>query len=130
MFPMILKEVANNHRIAPFLPLFDETASGFLPALDVYESAERYELRLDVPGVAKENLNIHLENDTLTIRGTRQSATEGRARSERWSGTFERTLSLPDGVDATRIDASVKDGVLTVFLPKGEKAKPRQITIT
>ena len=129
MFPMLLNEVTNGHRLSPFFSLLDESARGFLPPLDVYENNERYELRLDVPGVAKDDLKVHFEQDTLTIRGERKSATENPTRSERWAGSFERTLSLPEGVDGARIEASVKDGVLTIVVPKGERAKPRQITI-
>jgi HSP20 family protein len=126
---MLLKEVTNGHRLSPFFSLLDESASGLLPPLDIYENNEHYELRLDVPGVAKEDLKVDFEQDTLTIRGERKNATENLTRSERWAGSFERTLSLPEGVDSARIKASVQDGVLAIVVPKGERAKPRQITI-
>ncbi len=129
MLPMLLKEVTNGHRLSPAFSLLDESAPGFLPPLDIYENDERYELRLDVPGVAKEDLKVHFEQDALTVRGERRNATENATRSERWAGSFERTLALPEGVDGARIEASVKDGVLTILVPKGEKAKPRQIAI-
>jgi HSP20 family protein len=126
---MLVKEVADNHRISPFFPLLDESASGYLPPLDVHESDERYELRLDVPGVAKSALKLHFEQDALTIRGERDGSSETARRSERWSGQFERTLSIPESIDADKIEATLRDGVLTVVLPKAEKAKPRQIAV-
>lgn len=129
MLPMLWNEVANGNRVSPFFALLDESASGFIPPLDVQESDARYELRLDVPGVAKEDLKVHFEQDTLTVRGERKSTSETPTRRERWAGTFVRTLSLPDGVDNARIEATLKDGVLTIVVPKGEKAQPRQIAI-
>lgn len=129
MFPMLLNEVANNHRLSPFFSLLDERAPSFALPLDIYENEERYELRLDVPGVAKDDLKLHCENDTLSVRGQRKSARDGATRCERWCGSFDRMFSLPDGVDTARTEASLKDGVLTIVLPKCEKAKPRQITV-
>ncbi|HZV02693.1 MAG TPA: Hsp20/alpha crystallin family protein [Planctomycetota bacterium] len=129
MLPMVFQEMANKHRLSPFFSLLDEGAQGYLPALDVHETDDRYELRLDVPGVAKEDLKVRYENDALTVEGDRKSFHSGPGRGERWVGRFERTLSLPDGIDAEHIEANLENGVLTIVLPKAEAAKPRQITI-
>ncbi len=128
MLPMVFQQMANEHRLSPFFALLDEGAQGYLPALDVHETDDRYELRLDVPGVAKEDLKVRYENDAITVEGERKSA-PGPGRAERWAGRFARTLSLPDGIDAGRIEGNLANGVLTIVLPKAEAAKPRQITI-
>jgi HSP20 family protein len=101
--------------------------------LDVYEVAEGYYLELDVPGVSKEALAISLERSRLTIKAGRPApAVEGRtySRSERTFGEFQRLIDLPAEIDAERIDATLKDGVLTLFLPKAETQKTRSIPVT
>jgi HSP20 family protein len=105
----------------------------FVPAVDVYEDAQALKLQLEVPGVKQEDLDIRLENQTLTIKGERkleQSAQqENFHRIERRFGSFARTFTLPQTVDTEAITASYDAGVLTVSLAKKAEAKPRQVKI-
>lgn len=128
MLPMLLDEMTR-------FPLFFEdetTVRTFAPALDVYEYADRYELRFDVPGVAKGELKLSFENGVLTIEGERKQPElpeNASGRCERWAGKFSRTLTLPENADSTSIEAKLENGVLSLAVKKAEAAKPRQITI-
>jgi HSP20 family protein len=103
--------------------------------VDIYEYEDRFELVLDAPGVRREDVKISLENDTLTIAGERAAptATEETRKNlrgaERWAGKFSRTITLPNTVDGTRVEAKLADGVLRLSLPKSERAKPRTIQV-
>lgn len=105
----------------------------FVPAVDVYETANEIVVKADLPGVAKEELEISIEDSVLTIKGERQSET--RSEDQRWtycertSGSFSRSMQLPEVVDAEKVKASFKEGVLEVHVPKTEKAKPRRIDV-
>jgi len=103
------------------------------PALDLYEDKDCLILNVELPGMKKEEIEISLHENTFTLSGERRNEKnyEGSAtsREERSFGRFMRSLSLPKQVDANRVKASYKDGILTVTLPKSEGAKPRQIEI-
>ncbi len=103
------------------------------PAVDIPENAERYTLDAELPGMSKEDVQVTLENNVLTIRGQKKANTEQKEgdvhRIERRYGSFERSFTLPATVDVNRIDAQYKDGVLTLTLPKAEEAKPRAIDV-
>ena len=107
--------------------------TSWVPATDITQSDEGLRLTLDVPGVDPKDVKISLEHRVLTIRGEkqRQSAEKGEQgfRYERSFGAFERTFTLPDTLEADKVKASYENGVLTVFLPKAEKAKLREIPI-
>jgi HSP20 family protein len=108
--------------------------SGFMPAADVIVSPEDVVVHLDVPGVSSDNLEIELENDVLTVRGERrypygEEHDRTWRRIERSFGSFERDLRVPRGLDATAIDASLDNGVLTLRIPKPEPLKPRRVEI-
>ncbi len=107
--------------------------SHWRPAVDIKEEADRFLITADLPGVDPKNIEITMENGVLTIKGERTSEAteekEGYKRVERVSGTFYRRFSLPDSADAERIQATGKDGVLTVSLPKHEKVQPRRIEV-
>lgn len=111
----------------------DSAAASWVPPVDVFEEADRIRITAEVPGVKPEDINISLEGNLLTIHGTKQQEGEERTervhRYERMYGTFERTFTLPASVDPKNIKAAYDNGVLTVTLPKSEKAKPRQIEI-
>lgn len=123
-----------------FTSLFDTptgltpAARRFAPATDIVESDTHYILRADLPGVAEEDLSVQLDGDVLTISGERRSQSEqrqgGYVRYERSSGSFRRSVRLPEGVDADRIEANFDRGVLEVTVPKPERATPRSIAIT
>ena len=106
----------------------------WLPATDLIESDTHYVLRADLPGVSEDDISIELDHDVLTISGERttqqQERTGGYHRVERVSGSFRRSLRLPEGVDAEAITASFDRGVLEVSVPKPEQPKPRKVQIT
>ena len=98
------------------------------------EDSDSYTVALEVPGIPQDNLKISLENNVLSIHGTKEQKKEeegeGRYRRvERSFGSFTRSVTLPRNVDVNNVNADLSDGVLTVSLPKEEQAKPRQISI-
>jgi len=103
------------------------------PAVDIREEDSRYVLEADIPGVAREDLDITLEDSVLTIKGKRankdEESREGYRRRERVLGTFVRQFSLPDTVNTEAISAVITDGVLEIGIPKQEKPEPRKITV-
>jgi HSP20 family protein len=107
--------------------------SAWTPAVDVFEDAEGVKIVMEVPGVKPEDVKLSIEDGTLTIRGEkRQEAEENTERVHRYErsyGSFERTFSLPNSVDPDGIEARYENGLLTVRLPKSERAKPRQIEV-
>jgi len=109
-------------------------ANAWSPALDLYEDKDNVTVQVELPGLKKEDINIQLEDGFLKISGERKTERKdqegGVYRSERYVGRFERTVSLSSEVDAEKIKASYADGILTVTLPKSEKAKPKQIPVT
>jgi HSP20 family protein len=111
----------------------DTAEATWVPPVDIFEDPEAIRIIAEVPGVKPEEVKISLEDNVLTIRGSKQQAAEERTervhRYERTYGTFERSFTLPATVDASNIQASYEHGVLTVTLPKAERAKPRQIEV-
>jgi HSP20 family protein len=101
-----------------------------LANLDIGETGDEIVVELDAPGVRREDIDITLGDSTLHIRGRRESKKEEKGksfyRSEREYGEFDRRIALPCEVDANRIDAGLKDGVLTIRLPKSAKAKEQE----
>lgn len=102
------------------------------PAVDLYEDNDNLYAKVEVPGMRKEDIDVSLHDGSLTITGERkrEEKREGEThRSERFYGSFSRTLTLPMRVDAGKVTAQYTDGVLTIKLPKAEEAKPKQIEI-
>lgn len=116
---------------------FDETngvvTSAWIPACDVFESRNEIKVVLELAGVRPEDVQITLENNTLNVSGEKRQGAEEKTervhRYERSYGRFERSFLLPATVDIDQIDARYADGVLTVVMPKIEKARPRQIQV-
>jgi HSP20 family protein len=108
-------------------------AGTLVPAIDVSDDDRHYTITVELPGGRKEDLQIEVQHDTLTIRGEKKSEREEKKEQRRYVersyGTFSRSFSLPSDADAEHIDASFKDGVLTIRLPKTEAAKPRAIAV-
>ncbi len=107
---------------------------GWIPPVDIFETDDHeVVLKAELPDMKREEINLTFENGVLTIRGERkfdeQIKRENYHRVERQHGTFSRSFTLPNTVDASRISASYKDGVLTVRLPQREEAKPKQIAV-
>ena len=105
-----------------------------MPAVDIYESDEKeIVIKAELPGLRRDDIDLTVENNTLTVRGERkpdEGIRDGQFhRSERVFGTCSRSFTLPNTVDAARVKAEYRDGVLTVRLPRRDEAKPRQIAV-
>lgn len=116
------------------LPRTGETlAAAWVPACDVFEDREVLTIVMEIPGVLPADVRLTLENNRLSIRGEKRQVAEEQServhRYERNYGAFERWFTLPATVDADRIEARVEHGVLTVRLPKVERARPREIPV-
>lgn len=111
----------------------DLVSGTWAPLVDVAETQEKILVRAEVPGMKQEDISIEYENGTLTLRGRREldKSEQGVTwhRVERHYGNFVRTFTLPRTVDAERIGATYREGVLEIEVPKKEEAKPRQIKI-
>jgi HSP20 family protein len=106
----------------------------WVPAVDIAETENDLVLTADIPGLKLEDIDIRLENGTLTISGERKFEGDEKHgawhRVERSYGSFQRAFSLPDSVDIDKVEASYQNGVLQVVLPKKEMAKPKQIKVS
>lgn len=107
---------------------------GWTPTLDVYDENDSFLVKVELPGMKKEDIDISLREGVLTVSGERKQeheAKEGESfRSERYFGRFQRSVTLPAMVDASKVTATYKDGVLTIDLPKAEEAKPKRIEVS
>src|SRR5215468_4531176 len=111
----------------------EQLFTGWSPALDLYESGDHFVAVVELPGMRKEDIDISLHDETLTISGERKrESTNGEKaqRTERYVGTFRRSIALPTRVDAGKVSASYENGILKVVLPKAEEAKPKQIKVS
>jgi HSP20 family protein len=108
-------------------------AASFVPAVDIYEDPQKLVLKLEIPGIDQKDLDIKVQDDTLTVRGERKFEAEEKEqnfhRIERAYGSFFRAFTLPSTVDAANVEASYNAGVLKLVLKKKPEAQPRQITI-
>ena len=104
--------------------------TGFTPPVDVHESEDEYLVKIDLPGVKSEDVNIEVNDSVLSLSGTRLPDETGAAQLvERPYGTFARTLTLPQGVNSDSIEASYQEGVLELRIPKPAEQKPKKISI-
>jgi HSP20 family protein len=105
----------------------------FAPAIDVHEDSERLVLQAELPGVKREDIEVSIDANVLTLKGERKLEKEEQGRRyhriERSYGTFVRQFQLPSNVDSTQIDAQLSEGVLTVSLNKKQELKPRKIDV-
>ena len=105
----------------------------WIPAMDLVETGDHFVLKADLPGMTEADVKIEIENNVLTISGERKAELEERHegfyRVERAFGSFSRSLTLPEGIDAEAVTASFDRGVLEVRIPKPEQRKPRKISI-
>ena len=109
--------------------------NGWSPALDLYQSKDNLVSVVELPGMRKEEIEISLHDGTLTISGERKRESsngknEKAERTERYVGNFRRSIALPTRVDANKITATYRDGILTVTMPKAEEARPKQIRVS
>jgi HSP20 family protein len=124
-----------------FGTVFDTPAPGgngntlrrWMPAMDLVETEDQFVLRADLPGLSEGDVNIEVEDNVLTVSGERkaehETSKEGYHRVERAFGSFSRSLTLPEGVDAEAVTANFDRGVLEIRIPKPEQRKPRKISI-
>ena len=103
------------------------------PRLEVEEDENEVRVRAEIPGVKREDLHVDFHDGILTLRGEKKDEHEGKGGGRHWSersyGSFVRSVSVPDHVDAEKIAAAYKDGILTLNMPKTEEAKPKQIEV-
>jgi HSP20 family protein len=109
------------------------STSTFAPAVDVYEDEHKVTLKIEVPGIDEKDIDVRVENQTLTVHGERKIENEEKEenyrRVERQYGSFTRTFTLPQTVDTENVSATYDKGVLKIALPKKAEAKPKQIKI-
>jgi HSP20 family protein len=115
-------------------PMRGQHAYRWTPRVDVHEEPDQYVVEVDLPGLSKDDIDVTMENDVLTISGERKREQEKKDRDrvfrrERFCGQFTRSMSFPGDVDVDNIAGSFKDGVLTLTLPKSEATKPRKIDL-
>lgn len=126
-------------RLSPLRELLDSAyrlaaespgSRGWAPVLDIYEDADKVTVKVELAGMKKENFEISLEDGALTVSGRREGESRDSFRSERFYGSFSRSVALPAPVKPDDIKAVYEDGILTVVLHKAEEAKPKKITIS
>jgi HSP20 family protein len=109
------------------------TVADWTPTVDISETDGEYQIRAEIPDVKKEDVKVTVEDGVLTIQGERKQEKEEKGkryhRIERSYGSFVRSFSLPDVIDEEKVKAEFKDGVLSLHLPKSEKAKPKAIEV-
>jgi len=114
-------------------PLARAERGTWWPATDIAEHADAVVLKAELPGMKSDDIEISVVNNTLTISGEKKESAEEKSENyyhvERRYGTFRREIALPPGVDPDKVEAGYRDGVLTVTIPKTEKAKPKRIEI-
>ncbi|MFI4910641.1 MAG: Hsp20/alpha crystallin family protein [Sedimentisphaeraceae bacterium JB056] len=114
------------------LDTFDD-ARRFAPAIDIEERDNQFEVLAELPGVGMKDIDITVNNNTLSISGEKKETTEKKEDkynyTERYYGSFRRDLTLPENIDVDNISAEMSNGVLKVILPKTEKATPRKIDV-
>ena len=106
---------------------------GWVPAVEVYEKADKFIVRAELPGMKKEEIDVSVVGDTLTITGERKAESEVKDedyyRCELCYGKFSRSVGLPAAVNAAKVDASYENGILEITLPKVEAAKPKRVAV-
>ena len=126
----VLDEAVSN---GPFQQENGSITSSWYPACDVFEDKEAVKIVAELPGVQPEDVKLSLENNLLTIRGEKKQEAEERServhRYERSYGAFERAFMLPSTVDGDKISAEYQNGILTILVPKTERARPREIPV-
>ncbi len=121
-----------------FLPAiwrrFPTMERDWTPAIEVLEKEDRYIVKAELPGIKKEDVEVSLHEDILTLKGEKKVETEGTEDDYRWTersyGSFYRTVMVPAKVDSEKIEARYEDGVLEIDLPKVPEIKPKKITVT
>ena len=125
-----INELFDNDRVQRNTGLFDRS---FTPAVDVIENEHDYKVTCEMPGIEQNDIDLSIVSNVLTIKGNKKNKIEDKNgkyyKKERWEGSFQRTLSLPKGLDGEKITAQLENGFLSISIPKKEETKPKQITI-
>ena len=123
-----------NRFFEPFLRTSTEDCGTWLPPVDIREDGAAIRLQAELPGLKQEEIEIHIENNILTLKGERKQENEVKEqdyhRVERSFGSFSRSFSLPTSVNSEKVQAVYKDGILDITLPKSESSKSRKIKVT
>jgi len=122
----------------PFLPSIwrriPMEERGWAPAIEVFDKEDKFMVKVEVPGIKAEDIDISVVGDTLTIKGERKAESEVKEENyyccERSYGSFSRSIALPSNVDANKIEANYEDGVLEVSLPKAPEVKPKKVAVS
>jgi HSP20 family protein len=111
----------------------ERRTGGFVPAVDIFEDKDAIYLKAELPGAKPDEVNVHVENEILTLKGERKleksEDREGYHRIERTYGSFTRSFALPNNVSAEGVEADMADGVLTVKVPKRAESQPKKIAV-
>ncbi len=120
--------------LSPYRSSAGRSSSGTYPPINLYDNGESFVVRAEIPGVDPDKLELSVTGNTLTLRGSRKPIEVEKGwnyhRQERDSGEFRRALTLPEMVDSTKVQASFRNGVLEIQLPRAEQAKQRKIQVT
>ncbi|MFI5217093.1 MAG: Hsp20/alpha crystallin family protein [Candidatus Limnocylindria bacterium] len=115
------------------LPARSARGERWSPAVDIAEDDQKYVITAELPGTAKDDVHVEVHENVMTIRGEKRSEREEKKEQSRWVersyGSFSRSFTLPANATPDRVNASFKDGVLTIELPKVEAAKPKVISV-
>jgi HSP20 family protein len=118
--------------IAPF-PAFEDRAAVFAPAFEIKETKDSYQFKADVPGIQEKDLEVTITGNRLTVAGKREEEKEEKSDRyyayERNYGSFSRSFTLPEGVDADKLNAALEKGVLSVVVPKKPEVQPKKIAV-
>ena len=117
--------------MAPFVP---DERNGMMPAFEIKESKDGYLFKADVPGIKQEDIEVHMTGNRLTVSGKRDAEKQEKHEKyytyERSYGSFTRAFTLPEGIDANGVHADLRDGVLTVSVPKKPEMQPKKIAVS
>jgi HSP20 family protein len=132
--PTMLQSIFDDLFTGPFSLLDRDVSALTYPRVDIMEEKEGYAIKADLPGLAKEDIDVKVENNVLTIRGTKKHEVEKEEKGryyhlERSYGEFTRSFNLPDNIDTNDVKANLQNGVLHIALRKTEAAKPRAIVV-
>ena len=125
-----INELFDVDRVPSSTGLFDRS---IYPAVDVLENDHEFMVYCELPGINQKEIDVSITSNVLTIKGEKKEAAEEQKdnyfRKETWSGNFQRTISLPNSVDTEKVNAGMKNGVLTIKAPIKEESKPKQISV-
>jgi HSP20 family protein len=125
-----INDLFRSDRLPGTTGLFDRSVT---PVMDFIEGEDDFYLTCELPGLEEKDLDLSVASNVLTVKGTKHAENEDKKgkcyKKEIWSGSFQRTLALPQSVDGEKISAQLKNGVLKVILPKKEDVKPKQISV-